>query len=105
MDHRQFLACRHTEPCANALPAERIDSLRRGRGAAGRATPCYITHTPGQASQVINAHSSLPTCGRVYWVACTDLRGHGGSETTFTSYGDEGTAGDVTAVIGELGGL
>jgi pimeloyl-ACP methyl ester carboxylesterase len=37
-------------------------------------------------------------------VACCDLRGHGDSDTTFTSYGDEETAGDVTALIEELGG-
>jgi pimeloyl-ACP methyl ester carboxylesterase len=37
-------------------------------------------------------------------VACTDLRGHGDSDTTFVSYGDEETAGDVIALIGELGG-
>jgi pimeloyl-ACP methyl ester carboxylesterase len=39
-----------------------------------------------------------------YRVACTDLRGHGDSDATFTSYGDEETAGDVLALIGELGG-
>jgi pimeloyl-ACP methyl ester carboxylesterase len=39
-----------------------------------------------------------------YRVACTDLRGHGDSDTTFTSYGDQETAGDVIALIGELGG-
>ena len=39
-----------------------------------------------------------------YWVARTDLRGHGDSDTTFTSYGDEETAGDVIALIGALGG-
>ncbi len=37
-------------------------------------------------------------------VACTDLRGHGDSDTTFTSYGDQETAGDLTALIAELGG-
>ena len=37
-------------------------------------------------------------------MACTDLRGHGDSDATFTSYGDEETAGDVIALIGELGG-
>ena len=37
-------------------------------------------------------------------VACTDLRGHGNSDTTFASYGDEETAGDVIALIEELGG-
>jgi pimeloyl-ACP methyl ester carboxylesterase len=39
-----------------------------------------------------------------YRVASTDLRGHGDSEATFTSYGDIETAGDVTALIEELGG-
>jgi pimeloyl-ACP methyl ester carboxylesterase len=39
-----------------------------------------------------------------YRVACTDLRGHGDSDATFASYGDEETAGDVIALIGELGG-
>lgn len=37
-------------------------------------------------------------------VACTDLRGHGDSDTTFTSYGDTETAGDIVALIEELGG-
>jgi len=37
-------------------------------------------------------------------VASVDLRGHGDSDTTFTSYGDAETAGDVIALIEELGG-
>jgi pimeloyl-ACP methyl ester carboxylesterase len=37
-------------------------------------------------------------------VACTDLRGHGDSDATFESYGDEETASDVIALIEELGG-
>jgi pimeloyl-ACP methyl ester carboxylesterase len=32
-----------------------------------------------------------------------DLRGHGDSDTTFASYGDEETAGDVIALIKQLG--
>jgi pimeloyl-ACP methyl ester carboxylesterase len=39
-----------------------------------------------------------------YRVACTDLRGHGDSDVTFSSYGDADTAGDVLALITELGG-
>jgi pimeloyl-ACP methyl ester carboxylesterase len=39
-----------------------------------------------------------------YRVACTDLRGHGDSEATFGAYGDVETAGDVLALIEELGG-
>ena len=37
-----------------------------------------------------------------YRVACTDLRGHGDSDTTFSSYGDAETAGDVLALIEQL---
>jgi pimeloyl-ACP methyl ester carboxylesterase len=37
-------------------------------------------------------------------VACMDLRGHGDSDSTFTSYGGVETAADVLALIEELGG-
>jgi pimeloyl-ACP methyl ester carboxylesterase len=39
-----------------------------------------------------------------YKVANADLRGHGDSDTTFSSYGDIETAGDVSALIEKLGG-
>ncbi len=39
-----------------------------------------------------------------YRVATTDLRGHGDSDAGFASYGDEETAGDIAALIEELGG-
>ncbi|MBG6056369.1 pimeloyl-ACP methyl ester carboxylesterase [Salinibacterium sp. CAN_S4] len=39
-----------------------------------------------------------------YTVATTDLRGHGDSDTTFSAYGDPETAGDIAALIDELGG-
>lgn len=38
-----------------------------------------------------------------YRVAVMDLRGHGDSDATFTEYGDQATASDVTALIQELG--
>jgi pimeloyl-ACP methyl ester carboxylesterase len=38
-----------------------------------------------------------------YRVASTDLRGHGDSDTTFSSYGDVATASDIHALIRELG--
>jgi pimeloyl-ACP methyl ester carboxylesterase len=44
----------------------------------------------------------LRTAG--YRVAATDLRGQGDSDTTFSVYGDVETAGDVLALIEELGG-
>ena len=39
-----------------------------------------------------------------YRVACTDLRGHGDSDATFTFYGDVETADDIIALIEELEG-
>jgi pimeloyl-ACP methyl ester carboxylesterase len=39
-----------------------------------------------------------------YRVACTDLRGHGDSDSSFSSYGDLDTAGDIVALVEELGG-
>lgn len=38
-----------------------------------------------------------------YTVVTTDLRGHGESSTSFDSYGDEETAGDLEALIRALG--
>lgn len=38
-----------------------------------------------------------------YSVASTDLRGHGDSDTSFSTYGDVETAGDVRALITHLG--
>lgn len=37
-----------------------------------------------------------------YRVACTDLRGHGDSDASFSSYGDEPTASDLVALIEHL---
>jgi pimeloyl-ACP methyl ester carboxylesterase len=39
-----------------------------------------------------------------YRVASTDLQGHGDSDSAFASYGDVETAGDVLALIEQLGG-
>jgi pimeloyl-ACP methyl ester carboxylesterase len=39
-----------------------------------------------------------------YRVACADLRGHGESDATFASYGDLETAGDIIALVEQLGG-
>jgi pimeloyl-ACP methyl ester carboxylesterase len=39
-----------------------------------------------------------------YRVAATDLRGHGDSDTSFSSYGDAETAADISALVKELGG-
>lgn len=41
---------------------------------------------------------------RGYRVACLDLRGHGDSETTFSSYDDEALASDALGLVEALGG-
>jgi pimeloyl-ACP methyl ester carboxylesterase len=38
-----------------------------------------------------------------YTVATTDLRGHGDSDTTFSSHGTDDTASDIEALVRELG--
>ncbi|PVU83528.1 alpha/beta hydrolase [Cellulomonas sp. WB94] len=45
-----------------------------------------------------------PLNGAGYRVAALDLRGHGGSDTTFTEHGDVVTAQDLLALIEHLGG-
>ncbi|GAB3569086.1 alpha/beta fold hydrolase [Spelaeicoccus albus] len=42
--------------------------------------------------------------GAGFRVAVMDLRGHGDSDATFASYDDEAAAGDIAALIAELGG-
>ncbi len=42
--------------------------------------------------------------GAGHRVATTDLRGHGDSSTDFADYGTEATAGDVEALVEQLGG-
>lgn len=41
---------------------------------------------------------------RGHRVACLDLRGHGDSEATFSTYDDEALASDALALVAELGG-
>lgn len=45
-----------------------------------------------------------PLVAAGFRVAVTDLRAHGDSDTSFTEYGDVATAGDLSALIDELGG-
>lgn len=49
-------------------------------------------------------HVAGPLRDRGYRVVATDLRGHGDSDASFDEYGDEPTAGDLTALVEHLGG-
>src|SRR5271169_2933943 len=85
--------------------------------------PRYVARPDGRVAYDVDGHGPLVVLvpgmgdlrrsyrflapllrGAGYRVACTDLRGHGDSDTTFASYGDVETADDVIALIDELGG-
>src|SRR5271169_6801621 len=85
--------------------------------------PRYVARPDGRVAYDVDGHGPLvvlvPGMGDLragyrflapalreagYRVACTDLRGHGDSDTTFASYGDEETGSDVIALIERLGG-
>lgn len=86
-------------------------------------TTSYLTRPEGRVAYDIDGHGSLvvlvPGMGDLratyrflapslradgYRVACMDLRGHGDSDVTFSSYGDVETSGDILALVEELGG-
>jgi pimeloyl-ACP methyl ester carboxylesterase len=95
----------HTTPTA---PAGATSYLTRPGGRVGydvAGTGPLIVLVPGMGDLRGGYRFLAPAlCAAGYRVACTDLRGHGDSDPTFTRYGDEETAGDVAALIGELGG-
>jgi pimeloyl-ACP methyl ester carboxylesterase len=83
----------------------------------------YLTRPEGRVAYDVDGHGSLvvlvPGMGDLratyrflapalraagYRVACMDLRGHGESDVTFSSYGDVETSGDIVALMEELDG-
>ncbi len=60
---------------------------------------------PGMGDLRSSYRHTVPTLVAAgYRVATFDLRGHGDSATTFQTYDDEAAAGDLLAIIDELGG-
>jgi len=90
------------------LPAQNTRYLNRAEGriayeVAGDGP--LVVLVPGMGDLRAAYRFLAPALREVgYRVACTDLRGHGDSDITFTSYGDVETASDVVALIEELGG-
>lgn len=87
------------------------------------ATTSYLSRPGGRVAYSIRGSGPLlvtsPGMGEVresfralsaaiaaagFRVADADLRGHGDSDATFASYGDAETAGDLLALVEELGG-
>jgi pimeloyl-ACP methyl ester carboxylesterase len=102
-------------------PAARMKS--RSPALVSPPVPSYLSRPEGRVGYDVAGHGPLvvlvPGMGDLragyrflapalrdadYRVACTDLRGHGDSDTSFASYGDEETASDVIALIERLGG-
>jgi pimeloyl-ACP methyl ester carboxylesterase len=81
-----------------ARPAGRLSYTIAGVGP-------LIVAVPGMGdlrSSYVELAGPLVDAG--FRVALLDLRGHGDSDTTFTEHGDAATAGDILALIDELGG-
>ena len=103
---------------------EAIDpSTTTSNPASPAQTICYLDRPEGRVAYEVSGNGPLvvlvPGMGDLrsayrflapalqdagYRVAATDLRGHGDSDTSFASYGDVETAGDIVALIEELGG-
>jgi pimeloyl-ACP methyl ester carboxylesterase len=92
----------------STAPAGNTSYLSRPSGRIGydvAGTGPLIVLVPGMGDLRAGYRFLAPALRAAgYRVACTDLRGHGDSDTTFASYGDEETADDVVALITELGG-
>jgi len=82
--------------------------LARDEGKIGydlQGTGPLVVLVPGMGELRFSYRLLAPTLAAAgFTVATADLRGHGDSDTTFSSYGDVETAGDIVALIQELGG-
>lgn len=80
-----------------ARPAGRLSYTLDGSG------PLVIA-VPGMGDlRSVYRELAGPIVDSGYRLAVLDLRGHGDSDTTFTEHGDVETAGDILALIAELG--
>ena len=91
-----------TTPVSNASFLDRPEG-RIGYDVGGDGP--LVVLVPGMGDLRSAYRLTAPTLRHAgYRVACTDLRGHGESDATFTSYGDVETADDIIALIEELEG-
>lgn len=80
--------------------------LTRGEGRVAydvRGTGPVVVLVPGMGELRSTYRFLAPLLADAgYTVVTTELRGHGDSDATFSSYGDAETAGDIAALIREL---
>jgi pimeloyl-ACP methyl ester carboxylesterase len=100
----------HTNPLSQAVPLATVPATRylaRPEGRIGYDVAgggALVILVPGMGDLRDGYRFLAPALREAgYRVASTDLRGHGDSDATFTSYGDTDTAGDLVALIEELG--
>ncbi len=92
----------------NTSQADELRHLARPDGrvaySVAGAGPLVIC-TPGMGDlRSVYRDFAGPLIAAGFRVAVADLRGHGDSDTTFTSHGDAATGGDVLALVRHLGG-
>src|SRR5215207_6994373 len=91
----------------NQSPSARVRFLDRPDGSVSYTVagegPLVIA-VPGMGDLRASYRELVdPLLAAGYRVAVTDLRGHGDSTTDFVEHGDEATAGDLLALVRELG--
>ena len=103
---RSFVA-KYTSPMSTTRPAAtKYVNRSDGRIAydVGGAGPLVVL-VPGMGDLRATYRFLAPALRDQHFrVAVVDLRGHGDSDASFATYGDVETAGDVAALIEELGG-
>src|SRR3984957_8503513 len=87
----------NVDEMTSTTPADRTRYLTRPGGRLGydvAGTGPLVVLVPGMGDLRAGYRFLAPALRAAgYRVACTDLRGHGDSDATFASYGDEETAG------------
>lgn len=103
-----FAANEHSFTAMDSSSAGKVRFLERPEGRVSytvEGSGPLIVAVPGMGD-LRSSYRELvgPLVAEGYRVAVTDLRGHGQSDTTFHLHGDIATAGDLLALIDELGG-
>ncbi|HEY9472610.1 MAG TPA: alpha/beta hydrolase [Mycobacteriales bacterium] len=96
------------QPAQSKAPATRYLDRPQGRIAydiVGDGDGPLVVCVPGMGSlRAVYRQLATTLAAAGNRVATMDLRGHGDSDATFTSYDDPASAGDILALVAHLGG-